>query len=315
MQATLRRFGFQAMGSPCELQFYSDSTIEAKKASRRLAAEVVRLEKKYSRFLRNSYLTAINYSAGDSLGIRLDSETYRLLEHALACFEESEGLFDITSAPLAQLWDFRNARVPTQAQIDSALEHIGFHRLNWKKSRLHLPAGMSIDLGGIVKEYAADAVASNARRLGITHGLVNLGGDFAVIGPKPDDSPWPVGIVDPRKPDTLMAKINLGSGGIASSGDYARCFEHEGKRYSHIINPKTGWPCEGLRAVSVAANLSTVAGSMATIAMLKSRDAGIKYLKDSGLPHVYMTQEEDVGGEGLAPLAAAQTATDEQATA
>lgn len=299
MQPTLKRYSFQAMGSTCEIQIYDESRVHAKQLIRDIAAEVHRLEKKYSRFRNDSFVTDINLSAGSALGIRLDSETRALFDHALRCYEQSDGLFDITSGALNRIWDFRQARIPSKAQIDQARNLVGFHKLQWRNARLQLPAGMAIDFGGIVKEYAADAAANLARRLGARSGLINLGGDFAVIGPQPDAAAWAVGVINPKAPDSLMAKINLQDGGLASSGDYARCFLHEGKRYSHILNPKTGWPCAGLRAVSVAANLCTVAGSMATIAMLKPEAAGIAYLKESGLPYVYMTNAEEVSSIAL----------------
>ena len=299
MTPSLKRFSFKAMGSFCEIQFYAESRINAKHVARQLAAEVSRLEKKYSRYRNDSLVTDINQSAGNSLGIRIDSETKLLLEHALACYQQSDGLFDITAGVLNRVWDFKNARVPAQSEIDSLLPLVGLEKLAWRNSRLLLPAKMEIDFGGIVKEYAADAVANLARRLGVIHGLINLGGDFAVIGPQPDNKAWTVGIVNPKQDKTLMARIDLLNGGLATSGDYEHCFIHQGKRYSHILNPKTGWPCNGLRAVSVAANLCTVAGSISTIAMLKDETEGIESLKNSSLPHVYMSNSEQIGGVGL----------------
>ena len=142
-------------------------------------------------------------------------------------------------------------------------------------------------------------MAKLARRLGVEHGLVNLGGDFAVIGAQPGHQPWTVGVADPNQVGVLMAKIDLIDGGLASSGDYERCFIHEGKRYSHILNPKTGWPCSGLRAVSIAGNLCTVAGSMATIAMLKEEQTSLAWLQESGLPFVAMSSDEQITGAGL----------------
>ena len=158
---------------------------------------------------------------------------------------------------------------------------------------------MELDFGGIVKEYAADAAAKLGRALGVTHGLINLGGDFAVIGPQPDEQAWTIGVANPKEARSLMAKIDLLDGGLASSGDYERFFMYEGKRYSHILNPKTGWPSHGLRAVSVAANLCTVAGSMATIAMLQEENEAISWLQESGLSHVYMGSDEEISGVGL----------------
>lgn len=299
MEQSLKRFSFKAMGSSCEIQIYDESRINAKRITQRLAEEIARLEKKYSRFRSDSFVTQINQSAGTNLGIKIDAETKSLFDHALTCFEQSNGLFDITAGVLNTIWDFNQASVPTQAEIDQLLPLVGFNKLSWKKSRLHLPAKMQIDFGGIVKEYAADSAAKLARDLGVSHGLINLGGDFAVIGPQPDKQPWTIGVANPKQDKTLMAKIDLLDGGLASSGDYERFFLHEGKRYSHILNPKTGWPCSGLRAVSVAGNLCTVAGSVATIAMLREESEGISWLLDSTLPHVYMNSDEEIGGVGL----------------
>ena len=96
-----------------------------------------------------------------------------------------------------------------------------------------------------------------------------------------------------------MARLDLEQGGLASSGDYERCFVHQGKRYSHILNPATGWPCDGLRAVSVSADTCTVAGSIATIAMLKPEPQGIAFLEELEVEHAYMTSDEQIGGKGF----------------
>ena len=299
MNLSLKRFSFQAMGSYCEIQIYNESRVNAKRIIRQLAAEVRRLEQKYSRYQSNSLVTEINYSAGNKLGIKIDTETKALFDHALSCFEQSKGMFDITAGVLNRIWDFQSARVPAQVEIDQLLPMIGFHKLSWRKSRLMMPASMEIDFGGIVKEYAADAAAKLARRLGVEHGLVNLGGDFAVIGSQPENRPWTVWVANPKYPDNLMAKIDLVDGGLASSGDYERSFVHENKRYSHILNPKTGWPCTGLRAVSVAANLCTVAGSIATIAMLMDEESGLIWLRNCGLPVVTMASDGSIEGVRL----------------
>lgn len=299
MTPRLKRFTFKAMGSFCEIQLIHESRITARKVTKALIADVHRLEAKFSRYSEKSYLTAINNSAGNSDGIEIDDETRSLLEHAAACYKHSDELFDITSGVLRKIWNFREGRVPSQDEIDSLLPNIGFDKLTWQDRHLVIPTGMEIDFGGIVKEYAADAAARLGRNLGIQHGLVNLGGDFAVIGHKPEDKPWPIGIADPNDPKSMIARIDVLDGGLASSGDYERCFVYEGKRYSHILNPKTGWPTQGLRAVSVAGNLCTVAGSIATIAMLKPEEEGIKWLQESTLPFVYMDSTQEIKGPAL----------------
>ena len=299
MNPTPRHFSFKAMGGFCAIQLFDESRIRAKNVVNQLAEEVARLEKKYSRFREDSFLTEINSSAGNKLGLAIDDETQSLFDHALNCFEQSDGLFDITTGALNKIWDFKKAIVPSQAQIDVARDHVGLNKLSCKDSHIHLPRDMQIDFGGIVKEYAADSVARLARSLGVEHGLVNLGGDFSVIGSQPGNKPWAVGISSPVSESGVMAKIELNDGGLASSGDYERFFMHEGKRYSHILNPMTGWPSNGLRAVSIAANLCSVAGSAATIAMLKDESEAKAWLKDSGLAYVYMDSEEKIGSAGL----------------
>jgi len=299
MNPTPKRLSFKAMGSFCEIQLVDESRIRAKNVSKQLAGEVARLEQKYSRFRDDSFLSEINCSAGNKLGLAIDDETQALFDHALNCFEQSDGLFDITAGALNQIWDFRKALVPSQAQIDAALAHIGLNKISCKDSHIHLPRGMQIDFGGIVKEYAADSVARLARSLGVEHGLVNLGGDFSVIGPQPENKPWTVGISSPISESSIIAKIDLSKGGLASSGDYERFFMHEGKRYSHILNPMTGYPSAGLRAVSIAANLCSVAGSVATIAMLKNEAEAKVWLDDSGLGYVYMDSEGVIADAGL----------------
>lgn len=284
------------MGSLCEIQLYGESRIETKRIAKNMAAEVNRLERKYSLFRPDSFLSELNDSAGKEMGIKIDSETRGLFDHARGCFVRSEGLFDITAGVINRMWDFKERQVPKQSELNAALAQIGFDKLVWTRNRLYLPAGMAIDFGGIVKEYAADSLAKMARTQGCEFGLVNLGGDFTAIGPQPGGEPWPIGVAHPNDPDVMMAKIDLHEGGLASSGDYHRYFVHDGKRYSHIINPLTGWPCEGFRAVSVAANLCTVAGALSTIAMLKEEKQAQEWLLESGLPHVFMRQDETIDG-------------------
>ena len=113
----------------------------------------------------------------------------------------------------------------------------------------------------------------------IRQGLVNLAGDIRILGPQPDDSAWRIGIKHPPRPDTMIASIDLFSGALATSGDYERFFEVDGRRYAHILNAKTGYPVSGLQSVSVVAPLCSVAGSLTTIAMLKGH-AGLAFLRE-----------------------------------
>lgn len=276
---------FKAMGSSCEITLIGSSN--ADKILAALQSEVSRLERKYSRFLSESELSAINASAGDTRGILVDEETLAIFEHASACYEQSDGLFDITAGPLNKIWDYRKAVVPDKNTIKKTLQNVGFKRISIKDQKVFLPFGMELDFGGIVKEYAADRLATIASRNSELVGLINLGGDFAVIGSEQTNhEPFKVGISCPKDPVVAIAEITLHHGGLASSGDYLRCFELNGKRYSHLLNPITGYPSTGWQAVSVAAPSCLLAGSIATIAILKPLQESSDFLRDTGLSFV-----------------------------
>ena len=290
----LSKFSFKAMGGDCEFHLCLDVNVDSDFVFSSLRGELERLEQKYSKFRRNNLLFQINLAASKGENIQVDKETVSLLEHSLNCFKQSDGLFDITAGILNSLWDFRKKKVPPMQEIEHALSLTGFSRVSWDNGMLSIPKGMSLDFGGVVKEYAADSLAVLAKKLGVECGLINLGGDIAVVGRKPDDSSWKVGITDPRNADAKIATIQVHSGGLATSGDYKRYFVHKGKRYSHILNPKTGIPCSGLRAASISANLCTVAGSIATIAMLKQESEAITWLRELDVPFVIMDSKSQI---------------------
>jgi thiamine biosynthesis lipoprotein len=287
----LERYDFQAMGSPCALHLWGPTRQATDSLAARCRREVERLETKYTRYRDDSLTSRINASAGSAEGVRVDDETASLFDYAETCFEQSGGLFDLTSGILRRAWDFRSARLPSQAEIEPLLALVGWRRARWERPRFALPAqGMEIDFGGVVKEYAADRVAGLCRSTGCHHALVDLGGDLAVVGPHPDGRPWRVGIRDPRRPSRAAAAVEVFSGGVASSGDYARCMVVDGVRYGHILDPRSGWPVRGLASVSVLSSHCLIAGSASTIAMLKG-EAGIEWLEDLGLPHVRTGEE------------------------
>lgn len=285
------------MGSVCEVRLYAADAQRAQVQADAAQAEVRRLEKIYSRYLDDSVTTRINRSAGDKRGVEVDAETAGLLDYAQAAWEQSEGLFDITSGVLRRVWDFKSGRIPSQSEIDGTLQLIGWDKLKWQRPHLALPrAGMELDFGGYVKEYAADRAAQACRDAGARHGFVELGGDISLIGPHPDGAPWEVGVRNPRNPEVAIAQISLSSGGIASSGDYERFFERDGKRYCHILNPLTGWPVNGLAGVSVVAEQCLIAGTATTIAMLKGSVEGPEWLEELGLRHLHIDTRGKISG-------------------
>ncbi len=276
-------FTFTAMGSPCELQFYAPNDFIAEKIAQQIMADVYRLERKYSRYRPDSFLSKINQVAKSGGSISIDEETEGLLNYAQTCYELSDGLFDITSGILRQAWRFDTNVLPDDKQIQTLLKKVGLQYIRWGNSTLtFLQAGMEIDFGGIVKEYAADRAMTLCLNSDISHGIVNLGGDIKIIGAHPDGSAWRVGIQHPRNKIKVWKTLKLKSGALASSGDYERCMVINGVRYGHILNAKTGYPVKHLAAVSVVADLCVVAGSASTIAMLKEKD-GERWLKSLDL--------------------------------
>ena len=276
---------FKAMGGPCRLRLEADDTGSADLAIASAVDEVQRLELKYSRYLENSLTSKINHSAGSGTPVPIDEETVGLLSYANTLWQQSEGLFDITSGVLRQAWDFKSGQCPPQSAIDALLPLVGWDKVQWDQDSVYLPLfGMEVDFGGCVKEYAADSAAIKLRSPGVLAGLVDLAGDMAAFGVPSGSSGWPVGIRHPQEKDAAIAHVLLSGGGLATSGDYERCLEIDGKRYSHILHPGTGWPTQGLIAVSVLAEQCIVAGSTATIAMLKPAQEALVWLENLGLP-------------------------------
>lgn len=236
------------------------------------AAEAARIEAKFSRYRSGNVIDAINNADGRSVVV--DEETARLLDYAARLFELSGGKFDVTSGVLRRAWRFDGSdRVPSQAAVAALLARVGWHKVRWRSPELTLLPGMEIDLGGIGKEYAVDRAAGLVRPLS-EQCLINFGGDLLALGPQDGDRPWRVGIESLAGDGAAAKQIDLCVGALATSGDAHRFLQKDGKRYSHILDPTTGWPVAGgPRSVTVAAPSCTQAGMLATLALLRGRDA------------------------------------------
>ncbi len=241
------------------------------------------LEARYSRYRAESIVSVINQRAGSRVFTEVDPETQALLALAGQLWDASGGLFDITSGPLRRAWDFRADGNADTAQIDSALALVGWEQIEWRASSLHLPnPGMEIDLGGLVKEYAADSATSLMRNLKVTSAMIELAGDVATIGDS-DITPWRVGIQNPEDAGSLCT-VEMSNAAIATSGNYARRIDFEGKQYGHLLNPKTGWPVEGPTSVSVLDSNCLTAGAVATVACLHAEKGARAWLEHAALP-------------------------------
>ena len=267
-------FEFQAMACACELHLEGTDEPRLRRVADAAMAEVRRIERKFSRYDPASVVSRINAAAGSGEAIEVDEETAGLLDFAAQLHALSEGLFDITSGVLRQAWDFRVPRLPARDEVAALTRLVGWPRVAWSGCRIALPdVGMEIDFGGFGKEYAADRVAAELGRAGIDHGYVNLGGDIRVIGPRSDGKPWRLGIQHPRRAGQMLAQLEAKTGALATSGDYERYFEINGRRYCHLLDPRSGWPVSYWQSVSVLAPNCAAAGAVCTIAMLMGEQA------------------------------------------
>ena len=283
------RIGFHALGGKGEVVLVSESKQKAHAIADLAFKEVGRIEYKYSRYRPGSIVSRINAAAGRDF-VKYDEETAFLFQYADTLYDNSDGVFDITSGSLRHVWNFSKAQLPDPVKLAEQLELIGWKRVERQDDAIRLPVtGMEIDFGGFGKEYAADRAAAVVYEQGGRYGYVNLSGDIRLVGPKPDGSPWIIGIQDPRHKERTIASIPLHTGALATSGDYERFFEVDGHRYCHIIHPRSGYPVTFWRSVTVVAPLALTAGSCSTIAMLKESD-GLSFLEDAGMGYLAVDQ-------------------------
>ncbi len=285
------------MGSPCSIKV-PGPTERGQLAANVCIVEAHRFESVYSRYTHDSVVAQINAAAGLK-PVRIDAECRAIFNYAAVCYELSEGLFDVTAGVLRRIWTKTRTQRPTEAELAPVLGLIDFNLIEISDDSVFLPrVGMEIDLGGVVKEYAADALAQKVQSLGIDSAVINLGGDIYCVGSRTVDEGWQIGIVDPSGGGPV-ASVQLVNAGLATSGGYERFLEIDGKKYSHILDPQTGYPVDSLASVSVIADQTVVAGSAATIALLKGEAEGLKWLEALGCPYLAIGKTGQVmKGEG-----------------
>ena len=281
---------FQAMASRCEIRLAAVSGAEARALAEPALEEVRRIEAKYSRYRADSIVSRINAAAGVS-AVACDEETLALLDYADAVYRSSGGRFDITSGVLRKVWDFRLGTVPSPRSLERLLPLVDWRQVRRENGSVMLSTiGMELDFGGFGKEYAVDRAAEILIAQGVQHGYVNLGGDMRFLGPRPDGEEWHIGIQHPRDAQATAASVPFSRGALATSGDYERYFEADGRRYCHILDPRSGMPVSYWRSVSVVSPMAIAAGSCSTTAMLLERD-GLEFLEQSGLSYLAIDQD------------------------
>jgi thiamine biosynthesis lipoprotein len=276
---------FIAMNCPCEIVMeLSDLTI-AECLAKQAVEEVWRIEKKFSRYRKDNIIALLN--SGKSNQITLDDETTKLINYADIAWQQSEGLFDISSGLYRTIWDFKSQNIPSSKDIALINKNVGWHKISWNAPLITIPSAMQIDLGGLGKEYAADMAANVFYESNIPS-LINLGGDIVVTQSPTTQTHWKIGLDNPDDTgNSCINEISLarGKGAIATSGDARNFIMFEGKRYGHIINPKTGYPVENApKSVTICADTCIEAGLYSTLAILHGKGAKV-FLDELEMPY------------------------------
>ncbi len=269
------------MGTQVEIIARGADDKQLEQAASKGFGEIERLDFKLSKYRPDSMLSRINRQAGIS-PVKVDDEMMMLLEKSLQVCRESQGAFDPTILPMLSVWKIGDANPspPGDAEVKEKLKLVGCGKivLDQDHQTVFLPEpGMGIDLGGIAKGYAADRAAGVLKENGVKSGLVNAGGDLTVFGVT--GKGIAIGIQHPRYREKIIGKVYLKRGAIATSGDYERFYIFNGVRYSHIIDPRTGYPVQREASVSVKADTGLIADAWATALFVLGREAGLKLLQ------------------------------------
>jgi thiamine biosynthesis lipoprotein len=271
------------MGTLVEISVIEKDEELATMAIQQAFQEIRRLENLMSIHIPDSEVSKINQAAGKDR-IPISEELMAVIQRSLYWSEKTAGAFDITIGPAQELWDFDAPSLPSGNSIADAIKNIDYRKIQLEEQNIFLPEKeMRLNLGAIAKGYAVDKAIDILKKNKIQSALINAGGDLKSIGKRSDQLNWRIGLQHPRNSESLLASFSISGNAVATSGDYQKYFEQNGKRYHHILDPKTGYPATtgSMSATVIAKNvmdadaLSTaifVLGSEKGIALLDSLD-------------------------------------------
>ena len=267
------------MGSRFEITVVAENKDIANQYIDVAVGEIQRIEKLISSWDQNSQTSIINKNAGIK-PIKVDQELYDLIQRSIAVSELTDGAFDISYASMDKIWKFDGTMnaMPSKKQIEASVSKVGYKNiiLNEENSSVFLShKGMKIGFGAIGKGYAADKAKDLLIKKGVESGIINASGDMNTWGKQPDGNPWKVAITNPLNKDTAFALLPVINRAVVTSGNYEKYITLEGKRYSHIIDPRTGYPSTGIVSVTVFAPRAELADALATSVFVMGVDVGI----------------------------------------
>ena len=288
------------MGSRFEVTAVHASEQQARQAIEEAYSEIDRLESMISSWQPTSFTSEINRSAGQG-PVVVPEELFNLVRRSLKLSQLTGGAFDITFAGVGRLWDFRaqEPTLPDPEAIRQALVHVGFGKVRLdpatKSVALEDPKAR-IGFGAIGKGYAANRAVFVLKENGIENGVVSAGGDLVAFGRREDGRMWDIGIAHPKFRDEIFAHLPLRDQAVVTSGDYESFIEVEGVRYSHILDPRTGYPVKHLRSVTIVCPDAELADGLATAVFVLGPRDGMDLVNDLKLIEALMV---DGSGELL----------------
>ncbi len=265
------------MGTRIVVELWADDKAAGNRAIDAVIAEMERIDREMSTYKSDSEVSRVNAAAAKD-PVKISAELFDLLSTSLEYSRLTNGAFDITYASVGFMYDFRAHQKPTEEQIQTALPAVNYrHVLLDAKERTvrFTQAGVRIDLGGIGKGHAVDRGIAILKSLGVTHALVTAGGDSRILGDR-FGTPWIIGIRHPDDKSKVIAKIPLDDTAISTSGDYERYFDENGKRYHHIIDPRTGHSASKVRSATILAGTATRTDGLSKTAFVLGPDEAMK---------------------------------------
>lgn len=261
--------------------------------------EARKIENTISSWIPHSQTSKINKNAGIS-PVKVGVELFELIERAKRVSKLTNGVFDITIDPLISVWkiDSIHTSIPSSEQIQQAKKLVNYQeiQLDKKNQTVFLPKkGMSVGFGGIGKGFVGEFLKAKLIKRGVNSGMISAGGDIIVWGNHPEQELWSIGIANPSEKNTLLGYLKVKNNSVVTSGNYEKYIEIHGKRYTHIINPQTGFPVEGLKSVTVVCANAELADALATACFVMGTEKGLKLINQlKDVEALFVNQEDKI---------------------
>jgi thiamine biosynthesis lipoprotein len=287
------------MGSRFKIIAVSDDSIPAKNGIDAAISEIQRIEELISSWDSASQTSLINLNAGIK-PVKVDKELFDLIKRSKKVSKLTDGIFDISYASVDKIWKFDGSmnQMPDSASVAASVSKINFRDiiLDEKKNTVFLKKnGMKIGFGAIGKGYAANQAKRIMIELGIKNGVVNAGGDLISWGTQAGGQPWQIAVTDPKDKSKNLGWLNCSETAVVTSGNYEKFIEINGRKYSHIINPKTGYPAFGTRSVTIICPNAELADALATAVFILGKKDGINLInKIKGVECLLVTQNDEL---------------------